>query len=61
MREQIVPLAQTLEASGTRYPALVARLGADTYAYVEQWLAQQQAQLEDAPSARDTQRAGADR
>lgn len=60
MREQIVPLAQTLEAGGTRYPALVARLGADTYAYVEQWLAQQQAQLEGAPSARDTQRAGAE-
>jgi DNA-binding PadR family transcriptional regulator len=40
MREQILPLAQTLEQNDIRYPALVARLGADTYAYIEQWLTQ---------------------
>jgi DNA-binding PadR family transcriptional regulator len=39
LREEIVPVAQTLESDGVRYPALVARLGADTYAFVEQWLA----------------------
>lgn len=39
LREEIVPLATTLEQEGRRYPALVARLGADTYAYAEQWLA----------------------
>ena len=46
MREQIVPLADTLEASGNRYPALVARLGADTYAYVERWLTALESELE---------------
>jgi DNA-binding PadR family transcriptional regulator/ubiquinone/menaquinone biosynthesis C-methylase UbiE len=46
MRMQIVPLAATLESSGNRYPALVARLGADTYAYVERWLTRLESQLE---------------
>lgn len=46
MREEIVPLAQALEADGTRYPALVARLGADTYAYAERWLGRVEAELE---------------
>jgi hypothetical protein len=45
-REEIVPLADALESSGTRFPALVARLRVDTYAYVEQWLAQAEAELE---------------
>jgi len=45
-REKIVPLAEALEPSGTRYPALVARLRADTYAYAEQWLADLEAELE---------------
>ena len=40
MREEILPLAQALEQNDIRYPALVARLGADTYAYIEQWLTQ---------------------
>lgn len=39
IRDEILPVAQTLEQNGTRYPAIVAELGADTYAYVEQWLA----------------------
>lgn len=46
MREEILPLAEALEPGGTRYPALVARLGADTYAYAERWLAQLEAELE---------------
>jgi hypothetical protein len=45
MREEILPLAQALEQAGTRYPTLVARLGADTYAYVEQWLTRLEGQL----------------
>jgi DNA-binding PadR family transcriptional regulator len=45
-REEIVPLAEALEPSGTRYPALVARLRADTYAYIEQWLGRLEAELE---------------
>jgi hypothetical protein len=44
MREDILPFAQALEQNGIRYPALVARLGADTYAYIEQWLAQLEAE-----------------
>ncbi|HEY4810508.1 MAG TPA: PadR family transcriptional regulator [Solirubrobacteraceae bacterium] len=45
-REEILPLAEALESSGTRFPALVARLRADTYAYVERWLEQAEAELE---------------
>lgn len=45
MREEIVPLAEALESEGTFYPALVARLGADTYAYAEQWLGELEARL----------------
>ena len=47
MRSEIVPLAEALEESGTRYPAIVARLGADTYAYAERWLARLEAELGD--------------
>lgn len=47
MRDEIVPLAEALEPDGTCYPALVARLGADTYAYAEQWLTQLQDELEE--------------
>jgi DNA-binding PadR family transcriptional regulator len=39
IRAEILPVAQTLEQNGIRHPALVAQLGADTYAYVETWLA----------------------
>jgi DNA-binding PadR family transcriptional regulator len=46
MRNEILPLAEALEQSGTRFPAHVARLGADTYAYAEQWLARLEAELE---------------
>ncbi len=45
LRDEIVPLAETLEQAGTRYPSLVARLGVDTYAYVEQWLARVEDEL----------------
>jgi DNA-binding PadR family transcriptional regulator len=45
MRSEIVPLAEVLEEEGTRYPAVVARLGADTYAYAERWLARLEAEL----------------
>lgn len=45
-RKEIVPLGEELESAGTRYPALIARLRADMYAYAEQWLAQAQRELE---------------
>jgi DNA-binding PadR family transcriptional regulator len=47
-REEILPAAEALEQSGTRCPALIARLRADTYAYVERWLAREEAELRDA-------------
>jgi DNA-binding PadR family transcriptional regulator len=46
-REEIVPLGEALESTGTRYPALIARMRADIYAYAEQWLADAQRELED--------------
>ncbi|TMK98041.1 MAG: PadR family transcriptional regulator [Actinobacteria bacterium] len=45
MRSEIVPLADALAEGGTRYPAVVARLGADTYAYAERWLGRLEAEL----------------
>ena len=45
MRGEIVPLAKALEQTGTAFPAVVARLGADMYAYAEKWLARLEAQL----------------
>ncbi len=38
LREEIVPLAEVFEQEGVRYPLVVARLGADTYAFAERWL-----------------------
>src|SRR5438105_14591875 len=46
MRREIVPLAEALEQTGTQFPAVVARLGADTYAYIERWFARLEEQLE---------------
>lgn len=46
-RIEIIPLAAALERSGIRYPARVARLRADTYAYTERWLARLEAELKD--------------
>ena len=46
MRDEIVPLANALEQDGTRFPAVVARLGADTYAYAERWLARLEGRLD---------------
>jgi DNA-binding PadR family transcriptional regulator len=51
MRREIVPLAEALERTDTRFPAVVARLGADTYAYIEEWLTRLESQLDaDRPS-----------
>ena len=46
MRGEIVPLADALEQEGTRFPAAVAHLGADMYAYAERWLARLEGDLE---------------
>ena len=46
MRAEILPAAEALEAMGTAYPAIVARLGADTYSFAEQWLARLEGEIE---------------
>jgi PadR family transcriptional regulator AphA len=45
--EEIIPLADGLKATGVHFPARVAQLRADTYAYTERRLAQLEAELED--------------
>jgi DNA-binding PadR family transcriptional regulator len=52
MRREIIPLAEALEQTGTRFPAIVARLGADTYAYAAQWLARLADELDGQPPSR---------
>jgi DNA-binding PadR family transcriptional regulator len=49
MRGEIVPLAEALEQAGTRFPAVVARFGADLDAYAEKWIARLEAQLDREP------------
>jgi PadR family transcriptional regulator AphA len=46
MQEEIRPTAAALEQDGTRFPAIVAALGTDTYRYVAQWLEDLEARLE---------------
>jgi len=41
-----LPLAEALEREGTRYPAVVARRGADAYGYADEWVMRLEAQLE---------------
>jgi DNA-binding PadR family transcriptional regulator len=39
LRDDVLPLGTALaEATGTRFPAIAARLGADVFAFVEEWL-----------------------
>lgn len=46
IRGDIAPLADAARHTGTRFPALVAELSADIYAYSAEWLARLEAQLE---------------
>lgn len=45
-RTEIIPLADAAKQAGTRFPALVAELSADIYAYSAEWLARLEARLE---------------
>ncbi|MGD0453198.1 MAG: PadR family transcriptional regulator [Solirubrobacteraceae bacterium] len=45
MRSEIIPIAEALDEAGTRFPAVVASLGVDTYAYIEAWLARLESEL----------------
>jgi DNA-binding PadR family transcriptional regulator len=38
MKTEVLPAAQTLERTGPRHPHTVARLGADTYGFLADWL-----------------------
>jgi len=46
MRSEVLPAAQALERTGSRHPHTVARLGADTYAFVADWLDRCASELE---------------
>jgi DNA-binding PadR family transcriptional regulator len=46
MRSEIIPLAEAAEQTGTQFPSVVARLGADTYAYAESWLVKLETELD---------------
>lgn len=52
MHNEIIPLAGTAEQTGTRFPAIVARLSADIYIYAADWLARLEAELTENPPAR---------
>jgi DNA-binding PadR family transcriptional regulator len=43
--EEIIPLAEALAEGGTRFPARIARLQAETYAYTEEWLGKLEAEV----------------
>lgn len=45
MRKEILPAAQATERAGFRHPTTVARLGADTYGFLADWLEQLEAEL----------------
>jgi len=47
LRENILPLADPLDEKGIAFPGIVAKLGVDTFAYVEQWLGRLEAELEE--------------
>ncbi len=44
--QEILPLAQILTEAGTRFPGIVARFGADAFAFVQEWLDQLERELE---------------
>jgi DNA-binding PadR family transcriptional regulator len=46
LRDDVLPLGTALaEATGTRFPAIAARLGADVFGFVEGWLANLEREL----------------
>jgi DNA-binding PadR family transcriptional regulator len=49
-KDEILPRAEALEGAGVLFPGHIARLRAETYACTEQWFAQLEAELEEAPA-----------
>jgi DNA-binding PadR family transcriptional regulator len=60
IRTEILPLAESAEPAGTRFPAAVARLSADIYAYAAEWLAAFEAELAAGAARRVTRSQGRD-
>jgi DNA-binding PadR family transcriptional regulator len=52
MRQEGVAVAETLEVTGTRFPAIAARFGADLWAFTDEWLARLEVELEADPESR---------
>jgi PadR family transcriptional regulator, regulatory protein AphA len=50
LQEEIALVAEALNAQGKRFPGLAARFGADLWTFVEGWLAQLEADLEQGTS-----------
>jgi DNA-binding PadR family transcriptional regulator len=46
MRDEILPAAEEIERAGVNYPGLVARLGADTYDFISDWLERYEDEME---------------
>jgi DNA-binding PadR family transcriptional regulator len=46
MQTEVLPTAQALERTGSRHPHTVARLGADTYGFLANWLDRLASELE---------------
>lgn len=46
IRTEILPLTDTAEQGGTRFPTVVAELSADIYTYAAEWLTRLEAELE---------------
>jgi DNA-binding PadR family transcriptional regulator len=51
LRSEIIPLAEEQKAAGIRYPVIAGRMGADTYAYWERWLARLEKQISEEGAA----------
>jgi DNA-binding PadR family transcriptional regulator len=45
LRDEIIPIAESVQPPGTHYPALVGRLGADSWSYWERWFARLEAKI----------------
>jgi DNA-binding PadR family transcriptional regulator len=48
--QEILPLGDALAEAGTRFPGIVARFGVDAFAFVQDWLDQLEAELEEGPT-----------
>jgi hypothetical protein len=51
MRREIVPVAEALAEDGTHFPSVVAHLGADTHAFIVDWLTRLETELDEQQAA----------